>query len=63
MPARAPGTPHGDGFASRQWNYFHAADGPKFQWQTACPVVATTERQLVSAAAGDGRLLEVGCGE
>jgi SAM-dependent methyltransferase len=63
IPAATSGTPHADGFAARQWNYFQAADEPKFRWQTTCPVVASTERQLVSVAAGDGRLLEVGCGE
>lgn len=52
-----------DGFAARQWDYFQAADGPKFWWQTRGPVIASTERRLVSVAAGGGRLLEVGCGE
>jgi len=52
-----------DGFAARQWDYFQAADEPKFRWQTTCPMIASTERQLVSVAAGEGRFLEVGCGE
>ena len=63
MPSVTSGTSRGDGFAARQWDYFQAADEPKFQWQTTCPVVAPTEQQLISVAAGDGRLLEVGCGE
>ena len=66
MSAMSPATsvtPHADGFAVRQWNYFQAADQPKFRWQTTCPMTASTERQLVSVAAGGGRLLEIGCGE
>ena len=52
-----------DDFAARQWSYFRHPDEPKFRWQTAAAVFAATERRLVSVAAGDGRLLEVGCGE
>jgi SAM-dependent methyltransferase len=50
-------------FARRQWAYFRDADEAKFLWQTTAPVFAATERELVAAARGDGRLLEVGCGE
>ena len=50
-------------FAARQWSYFREADEAKFRWQTATPVFAASERHLVSVAAGEGRLLEVGCGE
>jgi|GEM_PF-390526 len=55
--------PDRDGYAARQWSYFKDADEAKFRWQTRSPVFAASERQLVSVAAGDGRLLEVGCGE
>lgn len=52
-----------DGHAARQRSYFKAADEAKFRWQTTGPLFASSERQLVSVAAGDGSLLEVGCGE
>lgn len=52
-----------DGHAARQWSYFKDADEAKFRWQTRGPVFAASERCLVSVAAGDGSLLEVGCGE
>jgi len=50
-------------FAARQWSYFREVDEAKFRWQTATPVFAASERHLVSVVAGEGRLLEVGCGE
>jgi SAM-dependent methyltransferase len=59
----APPPANWDDFASRQWDYFESADEAKFRWQTTCPVIASTEQQLVSVAAGEGRLLEIGCGE
>jgi SAM-dependent methyltransferase len=55
--------PDRDGHAARQWSYFKAADEAKFRWQTTGPLFAPSERQLVSVAAGEGSLLEVGCGE
>jgi SAM-dependent methyltransferase len=57
-----PASPNGE-FVSRQWAYFREADEAKYRWQTRAPVFAATERNLVSAAQGDGRFLEVGCGE
>lgn len=63
VPSAASPADYPDGFAARQWDYFQAADEPKFRWQTTCPVIASSERQLVSVPADDGRLLEVGCGE
>ena len=53
----------GDPFFGRQWAYFCDAEEAKFRWQTGAPVFAATERDLVLAAAGSGRFLEVGCGE
>lgn len=59
-PLPAPST---GAFAACQWAYFREADGAKYAWQTGAPVFAATERSLVAPARGDGRLLEVGCGE
>lgn len=53
----------GDRHAACQWRYFKEADEARFRWQTRAPVFSDTERDLVSRAAGKGRLLEVGCGE
>jgi ubiquinone/menaquinone biosynthesis C-methylase UbiE len=48
---------------TRQRDYFRRADAAKYRWQTGAPLFAETERRLVSAAAGPGTLLELGCGE
>ena len=53
----------GDRHAACQWRYFKEVDEARFRWQTRAPVFSDTERDLVSRAAGKGRLLEVGCGE
>jgi SAM-dependent methyltransferase len=58
-----PPLPGSGGFVARQRAYFRDADGAKYRWQTTGPVFAASERELVAAAAGGGRLLEVGCGE
>ena len=58
-----PRTPDRDGHAARQWSYFKEADEAKFRWQTTGPLFAASERHLVAVAAGDGSLLEIGCGE
>ena len=50
-------------FAALQQAYFGRVDEAKYRWQIGSPVLSATERQLVAAAAGEGRLLEVGCGE
>lgn len=50
-------------FAARQRAYFQSADAAKFRWQTRGGLFAEGEHALVAAAAGPGRLLEVGCGE
>jgi SAM-dependent methyltransferase len=62
-PRSIPRQLSSDDFTARQWAYFREADEAKFRWQTANPVLAASERYLVSVAAGEGRLLEVGCGE
>jgi SAM-dependent methyltransferase len=62
MPSPPPDSPNG-AFASRQRAYFREAEEAKYRWQTRAPIFAATEWNLVSAAQGDGRLLEVGCGE
>jgi SAM-dependent methyltransferase len=59
----APGITTSDRFAARQRAYFQHADAAKFHWQTAGPLFAASEADLVRCAEGAGRLLEVGSGE
>lgn len=49
----------------RQLRYWSSADGAHYLWQTGPGYFAETERALLEMAAlpGDGRLLEIGCGE
>lgn len=43
--------------------HWDRADAAHYAWQTRDPVLAASERELLSLAAPRGRFLEVGCGE
>ena len=52
-------------FLEDQRAFFAKADEPHFEWQTQNPLIAPTERELLSGfpILGEGPILEVGCGE
>lgn len=51
------------GHEAVQAAHWDRADAAHYEWQTADPVLAPGERELLSLARPRGRFLEVGCGE